>query len=49
MNPGLKLWFALHIPALALSFSVPPLAAVLIPLFFACDAVLLLNALLRPV
>ncbi|MGU9776195.1 hypothetical protein ACV3J7_07305 [Salmonella enterica] len=47
MNPVIKMWFGLHVPALALSFSVPFLAMILIPLFFAGDALLLLTALLK--
>lgn len=40
----MKTWFALHVPILLLSVSVPSLAFILLPVLLAGDAFILLRA-----
>lgn len=40
----MKTWFALHVPLLLLSVSVPSLAFILLPVLLAGDAFILLRA-----
>lgn len=41
----MKVWFGLHIPALMLSFSLPPVGFILLPLLVAGNAVLVMRLL----
>lgn len=40
----MKTWFALHVPLLLLSVSVPSMAFILLPVMLAGDAFILLRA-----
>ena len=46
MSERLKLWFGLHIPAVVFSYTLPPAAVVLIPVFWIGDVVILIRAIL---